>query len=270
MGWHHCPLPRGPRLSPFLLLQDRTRAALLDNLHDELHGHTQTMLGLGPEEDKLENGGHGGFLESFKVNLRPLPTAKLKRGRGWQSTFQWKMWLSGVEGREVSPESRAVGGGGSSPPPAPGQPADSRAGPSGSRRRLMCGGVGKYHHRGDLSRAPEHLVSRQRALASAMSPAGSRCRAAPSTGCAAVGLRCCRTSAAGVPGQLAVPAVPPWLREGAVGGRTPGAAAVQRGRESVVVLNTRQQEVDETELLWEVGTGPAGQWGRPLKWRGSA
>lgn len=30
--------------------------------------HTQTMLGLGPEEDKLENGGHGGFLESFKVN----------------------------------------------------------------------------------------------------------------------------------------------------------------------------------------------------------
>lgn len=25
------------------------------------------MLGLGPEEDKFENGGHGGFLESFKV-----------------------------------------------------------------------------------------------------------------------------------------------------------------------------------------------------------
>ncbi|KAM6048504.1 rap1 GTPase-activating protein 2 isoform 15-T17 [Theristicus caerulescens] len=50
----------------FAKLEDRTRAALLDNLHDELHGHTQTMLGLGPEEDKLENGGHGGFLESFK------------------------------------------------------------------------------------------------------------------------------------------------------------------------------------------------------------
>lgn len=44
---------------------------MLDNLHDELHGHTQTMLGLGPEEDKLENGGHGGFLESFKVNPCP-------------------------------------------------------------------------------------------------------------------------------------------------------------------------------------------------------
>ncbi|NWI99247.1 RPGP2 protein, partial [Crypturellus undulatus] len=51
----------------FAKLEDRTRAALLDNLHDELHGHTQAMLGLGPEEDKLENGGHGGFLESFKA-----------------------------------------------------------------------------------------------------------------------------------------------------------------------------------------------------------
>uniref|UniRef100_A0A8C4YPC7 RAP1 GTPase activating protein 2 n=1 Tax=Gopherus evgoodei TaxID=1825980 RepID=A0A8C4YPC7_9SAUR len=54
----------------FAKLEDRTRAALLDNLHDELHTHTQAMLGLGPEEDKLENGGHGGFLESFKRAIR--------------------------------------------------------------------------------------------------------------------------------------------------------------------------------------------------------
>lgn len=77
--WGGCcwlsPLPRHPQLSPFSLPQDRTRAALLDNLHDELHVHTQTMLGLGPEEDKLENGGHGGFLESFKVNPCPMLTA---------------------------------------------------------------------------------------------------------------------------------------------------------------------------------------------------
>ncbi|KAL8199249.1 UNVERIFIED_CONTAM: Rap1 GTPase-activating protein 2 [Gekko kuhli] len=59
----------------FAKLEDRTRAALLDNLHDELHIHTQLMLGLGSEEDKLENGGHGGFLESFKV----------KEHRGWLS-----------------------------------------------------------------------------------------------------------------------------------------------------------------------------------------
>lgn len=75
MGWCH-----EPDLAP----QDRTRAALLDNLHDELHGHTQTMLGLGPEEDKLENGGHGGFLESFKVN--PVPCS-IKHTQGWQGTF---------------------------------------------------------------------------------------------------------------------------------------------------------------------------------------
>ncbi|XP_025331874.1 rap1 GTPase-activating protein 2 isoform X2 [Canis lupus baileyi] len=54
----------------FAKLEDRTRAALLDNLHDELHTHTQAMLGLGPEEDKFENGGHGGFLESFKRAIR--------------------------------------------------------------------------------------------------------------------------------------------------------------------------------------------------------
>ncbi|XP_032702637.1 rap1 GTPase-activating protein 2 isoform X6 [Lontra canadensis] len=54
----------------FAKLEDRTRAALLDNLHDELHSHTQAMLGLGPEEDKFENGGHGGFLESFKRAIR--------------------------------------------------------------------------------------------------------------------------------------------------------------------------------------------------------
>uniref|UniRef100_A0A3P8UM57 RAP1 GTPase activating protein 2a n=1 Tax=Cynoglossus semilaevis TaxID=244447 RepID=A0A3P8UM57_CYNSE len=53
----------------FAKLEGRTRAALLDNLHDELHRQSQATLGLGQpgEEDKLENGGHGGLLESFKV-----------------------------------------------------------------------------------------------------------------------------------------------------------------------------------------------------------
>ncbi|XP_043910194.1 rap1 GTPase-activating protein 2 isoform X4 [Protopterus annectens] len=54
----------------FAKLEERTRAALLDNLHDELHWHTQAMLGLGLEEDRLDNGGHGGFLESFKRAIR--------------------------------------------------------------------------------------------------------------------------------------------------------------------------------------------------------
>ncbi|KAJ8401657.1 hypothetical protein AAFF_G00376280 [Aldrovandia affinis] len=56
----------------FAKLEGRTRAALLDNLHDELHRQTQAMLGLGlgSDEDKLENGGHGGLLESFKRAMR--------------------------------------------------------------------------------------------------------------------------------------------------------------------------------------------------------
>ncbi|XP_064127637.1 rap1 GTPase-activating protein 2 isoform X6 [Loxodonta africana] len=62
----------------FAKLEDRTRAALLDNLHDELHSHTQAMLGLGPEEDKFENGSHGGFLESFKLD--PSLTCSWRRG----------------------------------------------------------------------------------------------------------------------------------------------------------------------------------------------
>ncbi|XP_072325830.1 rap1 GTPase-activating protein 2-like isoform X2 [Scyliorhinus torazame] len=54
----------------FAKLENRTRAALLDNLHDELHSQTQAMLGLGSDEEKMENGGHGGFLESFKRAIR--------------------------------------------------------------------------------------------------------------------------------------------------------------------------------------------------------
>uniref|UniRef100_A0A671W8N4 RAP1 GTPase activating protein 2a n=1 Tax=Sparus aurata TaxID=8175 RepID=A0A671W8N4_SPAAU len=56
----------------FAKLEGRTRAALLDNLHDELHRQSQAALGLGQagEEDKLENGGHGGLLESFKRAMR--------------------------------------------------------------------------------------------------------------------------------------------------------------------------------------------------------
>ncbi|XP_041097081.1 rap1 GTPase-activating protein 2-like isoform X12 [Polyodon spathula] len=50
----------------FAKLEGRTRAALIDNLHDEIHSQTMAMLGLGSDEDKLENGSHHGFLESFK------------------------------------------------------------------------------------------------------------------------------------------------------------------------------------------------------------
>lgn len=65
--------------------QERTRAALLETLYEELHIHSQSMMGLGGDEDKMENGGGGGgFFESFKVKGRRL------HGRcGWGGVWGW-------------------------------------------------------------------------------------------------------------------------------------------------------------------------------------
>uniref|UniRef100_A0A8B9HYT2 RAP1 GTPase activating protein n=1 Tax=Astyanax mexicanus TaxID=7994 RepID=A0A8B9HYT2_ASTMX len=51
---------------------ERTRSALLETLYEELHINSQAMMGLGGEDDKLENGGggSGGFFESFKRVIR--------------------------------------------------------------------------------------------------------------------------------------------------------------------------------------------------------
>lgn len=62
-----------PSLSFFLpfacVCKERTWSALLENLYEELHVNSQAMMGVGGEEDKLENGSGsgGGFFESFKV-----------------------------------------------------------------------------------------------------------------------------------------------------------------------------------------------------------
>ncbi|XP_037345909.2 rap1 GTPase-activating protein 1 isoform X2 [Pungitius pungitius] len=57
----------------FAKLEERTRSALLETLYEELHLNSQSMMGLGGDEDKLENGagaGGGGFFESFKRVIR--------------------------------------------------------------------------------------------------------------------------------------------------------------------------------------------------------
>ncbi|KAM7005976.1 rap1 GTPase-activating protein 1 isoform 4-T4 [Tautogolabrus adspersus] len=58
----------------FAKLEERTRSALLETLYEELHINSQSMMGLGGDEDKLENGGSagggGGFFESFKRVIR--------------------------------------------------------------------------------------------------------------------------------------------------------------------------------------------------------
>ncbi|XP_076022777.1 rap1 GTPase-activating protein 1 isoform X11 [Genypterus blacodes] len=64
----------------FAKLEERTRSALLETLYEELHVNSQAMMGIGGEDDKLENGsgGGGGFFESFKSLIIPgkSPTRK--------------------------------------------------------------------------------------------------------------------------------------------------------------------------------------------------
>ncbi|KAM4620525.1 rap1 GTPase-activating protein 2b [Polymixia lowei] len=69
----------------FARLEERTRAALLDGLHDELHRRTQCMLGLtaGSEEERAENGhAHGGLLESIKRAMRGRSVSMETMARG--------------------------------------------------------------------------------------------------------------------------------------------------------------------------------------------
>ncbi|XP_039656737.1 rap1 GTPase-activating protein 1 isoform X8 [Perca fluviatilis] len=56
----------------FSKLEERTRSALLETLYEELHVNSQAMMGVGGDDDKLENGsaGGGGFFESFKRVIR--------------------------------------------------------------------------------------------------------------------------------------------------------------------------------------------------------
>ncbi|KAJ4927386.1 hypothetical protein JOQ06_015117 [Pogonophryne albipinna] len=57
----------------FATLEERTRSALLETLYEELHINSQSMMGLGGDDEKLENGagaGGGGFFESFKRVIR--------------------------------------------------------------------------------------------------------------------------------------------------------------------------------------------------------
>lgn len=60
------------RAEKFAKLEERTRAALLETLHEELQARSQAMLGLGPDDERPDNGGAApGFFESFKSLLVP-------------------------------------------------------------------------------------------------------------------------------------------------------------------------------------------------------
>ncbi|CAF92942.1 unnamed protein product, partial [Tetraodon nigroviridis] len=68
----------------FSRLEERTRAALLDSLHDELQRRSQSMLGLTSEEEgRAENGhAHGGLLESIKRAMRGRSVSMETMSRG--------------------------------------------------------------------------------------------------------------------------------------------------------------------------------------------
>ncbi|MGH0118316.1 UNVERIFIED_CONTAM: hypothetical protein FKN15_048552 [Acipenser sinensis] len=56
----------------FAKLEERTRTALLETLYEEMHINSQSMMGIGGDDDKMDNGaaGGGGFFESFKRVIR--------------------------------------------------------------------------------------------------------------------------------------------------------------------------------------------------------
>ncbi|XP_024921343.1 rap1 GTPase-activating protein 2-like [Cynoglossus semilaevis] len=70
----------------FARLEERTRAALLDSLNDELQRHSQGMLGMTSgveEEGRAENGhAHGGLLDSIKRAMRGRSVSMETMSRG--------------------------------------------------------------------------------------------------------------------------------------------------------------------------------------------
>ncbi|KAM6108885.1 rap1 GTPase-activating protein 1 [Pterocles gutturalis] len=105
------------RAEKFAKLEERTRAALLETLHEELQARSQAMLGLGPDDERPDNGAAAapGFFESFKSLLVPGS----RRGRRGSA-----IGLGSVEEALLVPGK---------------SPSRRRPGPLGSRRSSAIG-----------------------------------------------------------------------------------------------------------------------------------
>ncbi|XP_078803426.1 rap1 GTPase-activating protein 1 isoform X26 [Oryzias latipes] len=98
----------------FAKLEERTRAALLETLYEELHINSQSMMGLGGDEDKLENGGGGGgggFFESFKSLIIPGKSPTRKKSGPFSSRRSSAIGIENIQevqerSREVSPSAQ--------------------------------------------------------------------------------------------------------------------------------------------------------------------
>ncbi|XP_053287626.1 rap1 GTPase-activating protein 1 isoform X6 [Pleuronectes platessa] len=98
----------------FAKLEERTRTALLETLYEELHINSQSMMGLGGDEDKLENGGGGGggggggFFESFKSLIIPGKSPTRKKSGPFSSRRSSAIGIENIQevqerSREASP-----------------------------------------------------------------------------------------------------------------------------------------------------------------------
>ncbi|KAM6946766.1 rap1 GTPase-activating protein 1 isoform 4-T4 [Lycodopsis pacificus] len=95
----------------FAKLEERTRSALLETLYEEVHINSQSMMGLGGDEDKLENGaagGGGGFFESFKSLIIPGKSPTRKKSGPFSSRRSSAIGIENIQevqerSREVSP-----------------------------------------------------------------------------------------------------------------------------------------------------------------------
>ncbi|KAM4588223.1 rap1 GTPase-activating protein 1 isoform 5-T5 [Odontesthes bonariensis] len=99
----------------FAKLEERTRSALLETLYEELHINSQSMMGLGGDEDKLENGGGGGggggFFESFKSLIIPGKSPTRKKSGPFSSRRSSAIGIENIQevqerSREVSPSAQ--------------------------------------------------------------------------------------------------------------------------------------------------------------------
>ncbi|XP_074496061.1 rap1 GTPase-activating protein 1 isoform X9 [Sebastes fasciatus] len=98
----------------FAKLEERTRSALLETLYEEVHINSQSMMGLGGDEDKLENGaggGGGGFFESFKSLIIPGKSPTRKKSGPFSSRRSSAIGIENIQevqerSREVSPSTQ--------------------------------------------------------------------------------------------------------------------------------------------------------------------
>ncbi|XP_062422028.1 rap1 GTPase-activating protein 1-like isoform X18 [Pungitius pungitius] len=97
----------------FAKLEERTRSALLESLYEELHANSQAMMGVGGDDDKLENGsaGGGGFFESFKSLIIPGKSPTKKKSGPFSSRRSSAIGIENIQevherSRESSPNTQ--------------------------------------------------------------------------------------------------------------------------------------------------------------------